>query len=269
MGETRGKRLKRSSRGRSPGEEQKVYDAAPVNYQSGELQIWDSVLYPSVIRKRQFLFLEEALAEHNPRTVLDAGCGPGWMMRYISDRGFSVIGVDISRTLVFASQSAAALSMAHCLADASELPFANASVDCIVSVATLHHLSVEKALREWRRIIKKDGCLVLFEPNQRNLLARLGRRFFPTETHTETEEAFTPEELRNALTATGWEIHRWQTQILFAFAVSRLLYLMSVPESVTRVVVPHLDRLESLMHAQQDRAQNGWIIAAVCQPADP
>lgn len=41
-----------------------------------------------------------ALAELGPGRVLDVGCGEGWLARALAERGFSVVGFDVSAELV-------------------------------------------------------------------------------------------------------------------------------------------------------------------------
>ena len=46
----------------------------------------------------------EAVAALNPTRVLDLGCGEGWLMRALAERGISTIGLDVSLELVMAAE---------------------------------------------------------------------------------------------------------------------------------------------------------------------
>lgn len=39
----------------------------------------------------------ERMRQYPIKTVLDAGCGNGWHVRYLAERGYDVMGIDISR----------------------------------------------------------------------------------------------------------------------------------------------------------------------------
>jgi ubiquinone/menaquinone biosynthesis C-methylase UbiE len=62
-------------------------------------------------------------------------------------------------------------------ADAQKLRFENRSFDALVATCLLIHLKEpEKALKEWRRVIKKGGELNIYVPCEPGLLLRAGRR---------------------------------------------------------------------------------------------
>lgn len=42
----------------------------------------------------------DAIVSHAPRSVLDVGCGEGWLARALSSRGIRVIGVDVVPALI-------------------------------------------------------------------------------------------------------------------------------------------------------------------------
>ena len=46
----------------------------------------------------------QAVAERKPGRVLDLGCGEGWLMRALAERGIASIGLDVSLELVMAAE---------------------------------------------------------------------------------------------------------------------------------------------------------------------
>src|SRR5512136_1126185 len=49
---------------------------------------------------REWPFLERALGSGPSRRVLDLGCGPGEHARFLASRGFDVVGVDASPSMI-------------------------------------------------------------------------------------------------------------------------------------------------------------------------
>jgi 2-polyprenyl-3-methyl-5-hydroxy-6-metoxy-1,4-benzoquinol methylase len=45
-----------------------------------------------------------AVLERSPERVLDMGCGEGWLMRELADRGIDAVGLDVSMELVVAAE---------------------------------------------------------------------------------------------------------------------------------------------------------------------
>jgi SAM-dependent methyltransferase len=88
-------------------------------------------------------------------TVLDVGCGKGFMMLDFANRGMQVAGVDISDYCLRNAISGSRWSMKKASCDA--LPFADKSYDLVVSIATIHNLDVHgvmESLREIKRVSK-------------------------------------------------------------------------------------------------------------------
>ncbi|MDI6873813.1 MAG: methyltransferase domain-containing protein [Actinomycetota bacterium] len=118
--------------------------------------------------------------------ILEAGCGLGNDGLELLHSGYRLVETDVSpgqlaeacrlhRREGFGDRSL------HLLADASRLPFADASFDGMLMVASLHHLpDPGKALREARRVIRPGGPLVLgTEPNdwQNRTIYPIGKLF--------------------------------------------------------------------------------------------
>lgn len=73
-----------------------VYNKSIVD-QDGELELWDNVIFPNIIRKRQIEYIRDVLINSEPISfVLDFGCGAGWLIKTFSDLNYNFIGVDSS-----------------------------------------------------------------------------------------------------------------------------------------------------------------------------
>ncbi len=108
--------------------------------------------------------LEERLSD--ARTVLDYGCGPGFLAVILAKRFDRVQALDISSgALECARVLNSADNLEYVLADAEGIAsIADASVDAIVSLAVVQHLSrevYEKMLEVCHRKLKSGGRLAL------------------------------------------------------------------------------------------------------------
>jgi ubiquinone/menaquinone biosynthesis C-methylase UbiE len=93
--------------------------------------------------------------------ILEVAPGPGFLSVELARRGFSVTGLDISRTFVGlarANAEKAGVAARFELGNASAMPFADASFDFLVSRAAFKNFcDPEGALAEMRRVLKPGG----------------------------------------------------------------------------------------------------------------
>ena len=133
------------------------------------------------------------------RTVLDYGCGRGDDALRLIERGAAhVTGFDISDAEIAHAQAAAAAAgvadrTRFVVADAHHTGFDDGAFDLIRGNSILHHLEVEPALIELRRILAPGGRAVFVEPLAHNPLLRLGRALTPM-ARTEDEHPFTADD---------------------------------------------------------------------------
>lgn len=80
------------------------------------------------------------------------------------------------------------------LMDAHELQFEDDSFDVVFGGAILHHLQLDRALSEIRRVLKPGGSIVFLEPLDTNPVAKLVRLLTP-QARTPDELPFTFKEL--------------------------------------------------------------------------
>lgn len=125
------------------------------------------------------------LFDARDRVVLDYGCGRGYIaVRVAEDGARSVTGIDLSAGEIEHARRRAAASPTHSrisfvVGDAHHTPFPDESFDLIVGAAILHHLRLEVALREVKRLLRPGGEAVFLEPLWHNPLLRLGRAISP------------------------------------------------------------------------------------------
>jgi 2-polyprenyl-3-methyl-5-hydroxy-6-metoxy-1,4-benzoquinol methylase len=100
----------------------------------------------------------------SPRgTILDAGCGPGNISRYLVSKGFSVIGVDFSEELIKIAQKKVPQAVFHVM-DMRKLEFLENSFNGIYSAYSFMHIPNEDVLltlKEYRKVLRPDGALFL------------------------------------------------------------------------------------------------------------
>lgn len=107
------------------------------------------------------------------KTVLDAACGEGYGSALLAENAKQVIGVDISEESISHAR--------YRYSDKENLQFEvkdishlngveTGSMDVVVSFETIEHISKDtqkKFLKEIKRVLKKDGLLIMSTPNKK------------------------------------------------------------------------------------------------------
>lgn len=199
--------------------EKEVYNKADVSEDSCEINAYDDIIFQNVIRKRQLDIIFDIIKFVKPSLILDYGCGAGWLSKIISSNGYNVTGVDISESLIQKSKKNIP-DVDFLVADCTKLPLDDDKFDLVVGMGILHHLDLENALKELKRVTKDNAYMIFMEPNKFNPPAFIGRKFFPLDIHTEDESAFNPFKLRAKLIKENFEIIKINYLFPFSFALS-------------------------------------------------
>lgn len=114
--------------------------------------------------QEEFTLFSQMLLTGN--AVLDAGCGGGRDCRALAERGFQVIGIDLSAEMLKIARNLAP-GCEFRQTDLRKIPLADNSIDGIWCCASLLHLKrreVRRALLEFRRVLKKGAvCCILIK----------------------------------------------------------------------------------------------------------
>jgi ubiquinone/menaquinone biosynthesis C-methylase UbiE len=100
-----------------------------------------------------------------PENALEIGCGSGAFTRLLASRARSVVALDLSAEMIRLAEahSGGYQNIEYRLGDVMQIPLATAEFDCIVSIATLHHLPLKQALLKMKDALKADGTLVIHD----------------------------------------------------------------------------------------------------------
>ena len=110
-----------------------------------------------------------------PITMLDAGCGTGEGTSRLSVGKLNRFAVDLSTAMVGKAVQRYDY-LRGCAANAVQLPFAANAFDILLSLGTIEYISpCEEAVREFRRVLKPGGTLVVSVPNGASWFRRLHR----------------------------------------------------------------------------------------------
>lgn len=163
----------------------------------------------------QLLFTDDAYLDHETwirpafrqlgdlrdLKVLDFGCGHGMAAVVLARRGAHVTAFDLSGGYVTEAANRARANHVRinlAVADGHRLPFAGGSFDRIWGCAVLHHLDLDVAALELRRVLRPGGIAVFSEPWDGNRLLQWARQgvAYPEKERTSDEQPLGPTHLR-------------------------------------------------------------------------
>lgn len=139
--------------------------------------------------------------------VLDVGCGDGKIISVIAPRAGEVCGVDVQAKPIRMAELLleGAANVRLMVYDGKKLPFPDAAFDWVTCFDVVEHLpavEVDGFLLELRRVLKKDGWLVMTTPNRRELRGRI----FGHRVNSKHYQEFSLAEFRARLQTAGFNV---------------------------------------------------------------
>ncbi len=146
---------------------------------------------------------DDIISAH-PDSVIDIGCGPGDLLKMISDRkGIELFGVDPSEWMIKAAMKrVSGRDIKLAIGSSRSIPFRR-KFTIITSTLSFHHWEKRtESLRYLSRFLQKDGTIRIYEMEKRGFAA-LG----PLSKHAMTEA-----ELRESAKKAGMRVKRIKRQ---------------------------------------------------------
>lgn len=110
------------------------------------------------------------------RIIIDIASGEGYGAEIISHNAKEVIGLDINPDLVeHATSKYKKANLSFKQGSCDNMPIGDSYADVVVSFETLEHVDKETQklfMREIKRVLKKDGTLIISTPNKKNYSER-------------------------------------------------------------------------------------------------
>jgi 2-polyprenyl-3-methyl-5-hydroxy-6-metoxy-1,4-benzoquinol methylase len=105
----------------------------------------------------------QAVVELGPKRVLDLGCGEGWLMRALAERGIETIGLDVSLELVMAAEETGGGRYRCCSYDelVDDPTRAGGPYDAVACNFSLLGADLPPLLRALRANLAPGGALVI------------------------------------------------------------------------------------------------------------
>ncbi|MCX7919871.1 MAG: class I SAM-dependent methyltransferase [bacterium] len=134
-----------------------------------EKEVLLNYFYPHKIDEK--IEYKKRMIERNltGRTVLDAGVGSGWLSLYLHQRGFEIIGIDLSEKCLYDSKflfeiEKATIPLILCPVD--KLCFHDKTFSAVLLLEILEHLpDCVSTLAEVNRVLTDNGRLFVSIPN--------------------------------------------------------------------------------------------------------
>src|SRR5436853_295282 len=111
---------------------------------------------------------QNLLLRHLPvkcESALEIGCGTGVFTRRLAASAKRVIGLDLSPQMIRLARERSIdyPNIEYLLGDLLQLALPSESFGCVVSIATLHHLPTEQALKRMKSLVAPGGCLLIHD----------------------------------------------------------------------------------------------------------
>jgi ubiquinone/menaquinone biosynthesis C-methylase UbiE len=142
----------------------RFFDSAAQHYQSKH---YGAVRSFMTVRQERVLQFIEQLALPRGARVLDAGCGPGYLVQRLATSGLQVWGLDAAKNMLEAARARTAGAQLEFpvtldLGSIEHLPYRDESFDLVCSTGVIEYLEKDTgALSEMFRVLRPGGHLIL------------------------------------------------------------------------------------------------------------
>jgi 2-polyprenyl-3-methyl-5-hydroxy-6-metoxy-1,4-benzoquinol methylase len=109
------------------------------------------------------------------KKILDIGCAQGNIATLLAEQGFETIALDLNQNFLnYAKKKREFGNISYVCASALNIPFKANTFDAVVIGELIEHVAYpEKLLKEAKKVLKKEGALIITTPNSHIFLGML------------------------------------------------------------------------------------------------
>lgn len=185
----------------------------------GNKKFWKKIIYPFFIR---ISFYPKKVANGK---FLSIGCGAGKQLVYNKELGWDVYGVDVSKITIQVAQSRGLDNVFN--GSLKDAKFESGFFDVVDFHHVFEHISdPNNILKEVRRVLKKDGELIITVPNYSSLARKIFGKYWGGWDIPRHIFFFDDDSLSNLLKNNGFQVEEsWFSDIFRGFSAG-LSYLI-------------------------------------------
>ncbi len=244
-----------------------IFDNVRVSPETGETDVWDRIIFPNAIRKREIDLILNLAGSVRPRKILDFGCGTGWVSKALLANGYHVTGIDTSNSLIKSAAQSSSGKSQFLTGDCMNLPFCDETFDLVIGIAILHHLDPERGLSECCRVMAPNGAILLMEPNKYNPIAAAARVVIPVDTQTPDEEPFTPRSISQAFDSGQWNSKNIGYLFPYSFGLSQIFKKLKMDQQAFNLLCPFIKITERIFEKIPLFNRLCWVIVVEARKA--
>jgi ubiquinone/menaquinone biosynthesis C-methylase UbiE len=158
--------------------------------------------------------------------ILDLGCGPGRDTAIFAQKGFEVMGVDLSEKMIELARTRVKNATFKVM-DATKLEFGAETFDCVWANAIFLHIpksEIKQALTETFRVLKKGGILYVAVKEGEGEILLPDARYGGVEKFW---DFFKKDEIENLITDAGFSIIKSQVLQKMSYDTNPFIRIIS------------------------------------------
>lgn len=124
-------------------------------------------------------YILKSLGNIEHKKILEVGCGCGEASIYFAKQGACVTAIDSSSGMIELTKKVAAVHNVQVdtiVCSAEELLFPDNSFDIVYAANVIHHIDMEKTLKEVKRVLVDGGVFVCWDPVKYNPAINIYRK---------------------------------------------------------------------------------------------
>ncbi|MDD6794050.1 MAG: methyltransferase domain-containing protein [Clostridiaceae bacterium] len=154
----------------------------------------------------------ERVSKLNAKSILDLGCGNGNILKILEEKANAkLFGLDLSENMIKEARKKLDINTELTVGDAEKLPYKDAQFDVVICNASFHHyIKPDVVVKEIKRVLKKNGVLILGDPTAQIKLLLKIINFFLHHTNSGDFKIYSKEEITNLLADNGLKVENYK-----------------------------------------------------------